>query len=85
MSDNQIWSSLKEFVVHITVGTILFVFISLIAILLSLGVAYLDSNGYNPIIVKGLAGFEYLLFGLDLFLAAVFLLRSTYKLVKEIW
>jgi len=80
-----IWRSLIEFIVHILVGTIAFFLISGIAVLLDMWVSYLESTSVNPIIVKILTGFEYLLFGLDLLLAGIFLIRSMYKLVKNSW
>lgn len=81
----NIWHSLVEFIVHVLVGSIAFFIISAFAILLDTYVSYLKENEFNPIIIKGLIGFEYALFGLDLLLAGLFLLGSTYKLVREIW
>lgn len=83
--NRAIWISLIEFMVHVLVGAIAFFTISGIAVLLSMWVSYLESVGMNPIIVKSLIGFEYLLLGLDLLLAGVFLIRSMYKLVKNSW
>lgn len=85
MSNGKTWHSLKEFMVHISIGAIAFVFISVIAIALSEWVSYLQEANFNPIIIKGLAAFEYLLFALDLLLASIFLMRSMYKLGKELW
>lgn len=85
MDESKLWHSLKEFLIHVAVGAIVFVFISCIAILLSEWVKILDKNGYDPIIVKGLSGFEYFLFGMDLLLSGIFLIRSMIKLVKELW
>lgn len=85
MPESRIWLSLKEFVVHVSVGAIAFFFVSVIAVGLSVWVSYLEANGINYIIVQGLKAFEYMLFGLDLILAAIFLVRSMIKLVKDLW
>lgn len=85
MSNGRSWHTLKEFMIHVAIGAIAFFFISLIAVSLSMWVAYLENNGINAIIVKGLEAFEYMLFGIDILLASIFLQRSMYKLVKELW
>jgi len=84
MNSHSLRQILFESVKHILAGAILFVVIALIAIALSEFVAYLDAKHYNPYIIKGLAGFEYFIFGLDLILAAIFLIRTLYKFVREV-
>ncbi|WP_133512368.1 hypothetical protein [Candidatus Thiosymbion oneisti] len=83
--NKAIWISLVKFITHVVVGVIAFFAISIIAVLLSWWVSYLESIGVNPIIVKAITGFEYLLLGLDLLLAGIFIIRSMYMLVKDLW
>ena len=81
----NIKEALREFCIHIVVGAIAFVVLALIAVSISFFVSYLDNNGVNPNIIKGLTGFEYFLFGMDLFLGGIFVLISMFKLVRELW
>ena len=81
----NIKQALLEFCIHIVVGAVAFVVLATIAVLLSFFVSYLENNGVNPNIIKGLTGFEYFLFGIDLFLGSIFILISMFKLVKELW
>ena len=84
MFDNPLWKRLLEFVIHLVIGAIVFLFISFMAVLLSEWITYLEARNVNAIIIKGLKGFEYFLFGLDLLLGGYFVVRSTWKLVKEL-
>lgn len=77
--------TLKEFVIHIVVGAIAFFVVAATAILLSIFVEVLKENGINPVVIKALEGFEYLVLGMDLLLASIFLGTSMYKLVKKLW
>lgn len=85
MNNKELWTALVEFVIHVVVGAIAFFVVSLMAILLSIWVEYLEHEGYNEFIVKGLAGFEYFVFCMDLMLGAAFLIASTWKLVRKIY
>lgn len=84
MFDNPLWKRLFEFIIHLTIGAIVFLFISFMAVMLSEWIVYLEGRKVNPIIIKGLMGFEYFLFGLDLLLGGYFVIKSTWKLVKEL-
>jgi len=85
MPESNEWHALKKLIVHLIIGAIAFFSISFVAVLLSEWVSYLARNNFNPVIVKGLSAFEYMIFGMDLLLAGIFLGRSMYKFVKELW
>lgn len=80
-----ILQSFKEFVVHIVVGALTFISISAVAAVLGIWVHFLESNGVNPMLIKGMVGAEYFLVGIDLFLGFAFVLISTAKLVRALW
>tara|TARA_R110002049_G_scaffold270121_1_gene447140 strand:+ start:330 stop:584 length:255 start_codon:yes stop_codon:yes gene_type:complete len=84
MDEKPLWGKLLKFASHLAVGAVVFICISTLAVLLSMWIVYLEGRNVNPIIIKGLTGFEYFLFGLDLLLAGYFVVMSTWKLVKEI-
>jgi hypothetical protein len=81
------WIPLLEFLVHVLVGTTLFVGIAIPAVLLNLSVQWLASSGLNVsnLILVGLEVAEYAVFGLDLLLLIVYLLRTTLNMATKIW
>lgn len=79
------WTPIWEFFIHVSVGTILFVVIAVPAIGLSLSVFWLEQRGVSRAILWGLTGCEYLLFGVDLLLFFLFVLRQGWKALVRLW
>ena len=79
------WMPLWEFFVHVVVGTLLFVLIGAPAIGLSFLVSWLETLGVSQPILLGLIGCEYLLFGVDIVLFAVFIVRQAWKGLLKLW
>lgn len=79
------WAPILEFLVQVVVGTTLFVLIAAPAIGLDYLVSWLDALGVTRPILWGLMGCEYLLFGADAFLFAVFIVRKAWKGAQKIW
>jgi len=71
--------------VHFLTGTFVFAVVALLAVGLSQGIDYLAVKGINPFIIWGLRIAEWLLFVVDLLLFIVFVLRTTYRTMKELW
>ncbi|MGI0120135.1 hypothetical protein [Zooshikella sp. RANM57] len=78
------WFPLYEFVVHITIGTIIFVLIALPAIYFNLWIKSLEGVVDGPI-VYALIGVEYFILIIDICLFAIHLLRSFMKAGKALW
>lgn len=79
------WTPVIEFLVQIVVGTLLFVLIAAPAIGLDYLVTWLEALGVDRPILWGLTGCEYLLFGADVFLFAVFIVRKAWKGAHKLW
>jgi len=78
------WKAFGETVVHVAIGTLLFIVVALPAIGLDYLVTELPKLGVSSRIVIGLEVAEYTLFGVDLilFLCAVF--RTGWRLLKSL-
>lgn len=83
MSNSKIWGDLGEFCVHVIVGAVAFFVVSLIAVLLSYWVAFLEAHGYNLFVVKSVEAFEYFVLVLDFCLTGYMMVLSSYKLCKK--
>ena len=79
------WAPIWEFCVHVMIGTSLFVLIGIPAVGLSLIISSLGDSGASKFILWGLTGCEYLLFGADLILFAVFIVRQAWKGLLKLW
>lgn len=73
------------YLVHVVVGTALFLLISSAALGIDLWVRWLRSLDVSRLLIMGCQGAEYAVFIADLFAYGVYLVRATGKLVKEIW
>ena len=82
-TDNQF--SPSKLLIHFMVGTIVFIVVALLATGLSFLVDYLSNKAVDQFLIYGLRFAEYLLFGVDLVLFVVFILRTGWKTLKEIW
>ena len=79
------WRVPWEFAVHAIVGTSIFAIIAVIAIGLNLFFQILvEPYKISPVIIDGLQLGEYTLFGTDLFLFVVFLLRTAKRTLKDV-
>jgi hypothetical protein len=79
------WTPILEFLVHVVVGTLLFLLIAAPAIGLDYLVSWLEALGVARPILWGLMGCEYLLFGADVILFTVFIMRQAWKGARKLW
>jgi hypothetical protein len=81
----QWWIPIWELLVHVIVGTFLFLLIALPALLLSLWMdswhLYLDTK---PIIFWTLTAVEYFILGSDFLLFAIFMVRSVKRTIRAL-
>ena len=77
------WHPLWEFCMHVTVGTCIFVVITLPAVGLNYFVTWLASKGVDKPVISILYIAEYTLLVLDVALFITFLVRSSWRAFKE--
>lgn len=82
-SEQQWWHAPAEFLVHVIVGTLIFVVIAVPAVGLDFLVKWLAGLGVTEIILYGLRFAEYMLFFVDLALFAWFVVRTAWKSAKK--
>lgn len=78
------WQVPAEFTLHTVVGTCIFVIIAIPAILLDIGVRGLEGRHISGVIKYGLKSAEYSLFGTDLLLFLIFLLKTAWRTAKAL-
>ena len=78
------WHPLWEFLIHVLVGTGLFVIIYMPAVGLNLLIQWLASLNVSYVLILILVGAEYLLVLADSVLLAVFLYKTTSRTCKEL-
>ncbi len=78
-------NAVKIFALEIGIGITIFALIGAAALVLKVVVLVLQYFQLPSFFIQALTAVEYLLFGVDLMLFLIFLLRSTIKMVKEIW
>jgi hypothetical protein len=83
-SHSALPSALWELLVHIMVGTLVFVVIALAAVGLDFIVGWLSKTETSIIIIRGLQAAEYFLFLVDLILFFVFVWRTAYRTLKRL-
>ncbi len=71
--------------VHFLTGTFVFAVVGLLAVGLSVFIDYLGRIGINSFIIWGLRIAEFLLFVVDLLLFIVFVLRTAWRTLKDLW
>jgi len=84
MSNEETWSALGEFIVHVIVGAIAFFAIAGVAIAINIFVKYLTSIGIDPILTSALTGLEYVLFGFDILLGLYYFVKTLVAMVKKL-
>jgi hypothetical protein len=73
------WVSLTEFVGHIVAGTVLFIVIAILAVIIDLILKYLPTIGItNNFILWGLGLAKKALFGADLLLFLIYLVNTSW-------
>lgn len=82
-SDQKWWQAPIEFLVHVFVGTLIFVLIAAPAVGLDFLVRGLESKGVSKVIIYGLRFAEYMLFFVDLALFTWFVVRTAWKSAKK--
>jgi hypothetical protein len=83
--DKKELAAIGRFFVEVLIATLIFFAVAVPAILLDWFVQLLQNYHVSKRIVQGLEGLEMAIFGLDLVLCIIFLLRSAVNLVKELW
>jgi hypothetical protein len=73
-----------ELAVHVLVGTALFALVAVVAVLLSIGVRWLDLYLVDRVIVVGITAAEYAVFIVDMALYSVFLYRTALRTTKRL-
>jgi hypothetical protein len=84
MSEAQFWHAPLEFVVHATVGTLIFGIVAIPAIFLDRALNMLEAHGIGIVIIAGLKMAEYALFGSDLCLFFIFLWRTAKRISAKL-
>ena len=74
-----------DFFLHIIVGGLLFGLIGFAGLLFNLFVGLLVAYGLNGPFVQLLGAVEYLIFGLDILIYGLFVLKSALKMMVQIW
>ncbi len=82
-SDQKWWHALVEFLVHVFVGTLIFVVSAAPAVGLDFLIGWLESKSVGKLIIYGLKFAEYTLFFVDLTLFAWFVVRTAWKSAKK--
>lgn len=77
------WHALWEFLVHVIVGTLIFVVIAIPAVGLGFLIGWLEHKKVGRLIIYGLKFAEYTLFVVDLALFAWFVVRTAWKSAKK--
>lgn len=79
------WAPIWEFLIHVLIGTSLFILIGIPAVGLNFIISQLEDSGASQFILWGLTLCEYLLFSADLILFSVFIVRQTWKGILKLW
>jgi hypothetical protein len=74
-----------EFVVHIAVGTFLFILIALVALLLAGFVEWLGNRHMPSLLLQAVTCLEYALFVADVIAFGLFLFVSLSELLRALW
>ena len=83
--EQSCWIPIYEFAVHVALGVVIFILITIPAVGLSTLIHCLQTFGVDPLIFWGLTTVEYLLFSVDLILFIIFLVSSVWKAGKRLW
>jgi putative exporter of polyketide antibiotics len=79
------WSVLWEFAVHTVIGSLIFGFVALPAVFLDYGLHELESRfKTDEFVVWGLVWAARLLLAIDLFLFAVFLIKTARRMIPKL-
>lgn len=74
-----------KFIKELFIGAFIFISVAAVAVALSLFVRFLEENKISRYITGGLTAIEYLMFGVDLILMFIFILRTSIDLGKALW
>lgn len=78
------WRAPWDFAVHAIVGGAVFGIIAAAAGFISIGVTKLKALKIDPVIIYGIMGCEYALFGVDVTMFAVFLWRTAKRTIRQL-
>lgn len=78
------WMGPVEFLGHVVGGLLIFGTIAAAAVLIDVAVQQLAMLGVSSIILKGLTLAEFALFGVDLVLFLIFIIRAAFRLLGRI-
>jgi hypothetical protein len=80
----EFWRVPWKFAVHVIVGTFIFATIATPAVALDWSVHRLGTYEISPVVIFGLQAAALVLFGTDLVLFVVLLLRTAIRMIKEL-
>ena len=83
-SSSPWWSFLWEFLVHVVIGTSIFIVIAMPAGGLDFLVSWLSSKDINVVIIIGLNVAKFTLFIIDIGLFIVFLIRTAMRTLRNL-
>jgi len=84
VSPPMIPSTLWELLLHIIIGTGIFVVIALASVALDFLVVWLSNKGVSRLIILGLGFAEYFLFVVDLWLFLVFVFKTARRTLQRL-
>jgi hypothetical protein len=78
------WTPVVELGVHVLAASGIFIVVALPAVGLEFLVRWLEQSGISDTIITGLRIAEYTIFGGDLVLLIVFVLKSAWRAIKDL-
>jgi len=81
----EVLDPLLSYLVHVTVGTAIFVLISSAAVGLHFWMEWLISLEISEFIIDGCRWTKYGVFTADLIAFGVFIVRTTWRLIRRLW
>jgi hypothetical protein len=81
----QWWRPLWEFLIHVLVGTAIFLVVALAAVALSLFVNWLEALKIDTFVVRVVKGLEYFVLCTDALLYVIFIVWAFVQTTRRIW
>jgi hypothetical protein len=82
--DHPFWKPVVEFATHVLTASMIFVIVAIPALLIEAAVHGLERIHVTGLIIQGLNVAEYAIFGGDILLLVLFLIKSGYRAIKEL-
>lgn len=72
----------KEFAVHVFVGTAMFLLLAVSAVFIGVFAHWVNSIHHNTVIATGLLWIEYMIFGVDSTMFLIYIINSVIKSIR---